>query len=56
MPDTIEQNRSLGDPQTADQPHGGDDRPTLAQAMVPMLDWPSDLFAMFTAEVDDEIE
>jgi hypothetical protein len=35
---------------------GDEDRPTAALAMVPMLDWPTDLFNRFTAEVNDEFE
>jgi len=34
----------------------GERRTTAAQAMVPMLDWPTDLFNTFTAEADDESE
>jgi hypothetical protein len=51
MSDTIEQTALV-----AYDPLGGEDRPTTAQAMVPMLDWPTDLFNKFTAEVDDEFE
>ena len=35
----------------AHNPLEGEDRPTAAKAMVPMLDWPTDLFNTFTAEV-----
>jgi len=55
MPDSIEQTRSLSAIATYDL-RGGEDGPTAAQAMVPMLDWPTDLFNTFTAEVDDELE
>jgi hypothetical protein len=55
MLDTIEQVGSLSAIDTYDL-LGGEDGPTVAQAMVPMLDWPTDLFNTFTAEVDDEIE
>lgn len=49
MLDTIEQTRSMA---TYDPLDG----PTAAQAMVPMLDWPTDLFKTFTAEIEDEFE
>jgi hypothetical protein len=52
MLDTIE---SLSAMMPCD-PLGGEEYPTTARAMVPMLDWPSDLFNAFTAEVDDEFE
>jgi hypothetical protein len=55
MLDTIEQNRSLSAIDTYAL-LGGEDGPTAAQAMVPMLDWPTDLFNTFTAKVDDEFE
>ncbi len=32
------------------------DQPTAAKAMVPMLDWPTDLFDTFTAEIDDSYD
>jgi hypothetical protein len=37
-------------------PREGETRPTAAQAMVPMLDWPTDLFNTFTAEIDDKYD
>lgn len=52
---TIEQTRNLSDL----VPYallGEQDGPAAEQAMVPMLDWPTDLFNTFTAEVDDEFE
>ncbi len=52
MLDTIE---SLGAMATWDT-FVDEDQPTAARAMVPMLDWPTDLFDTFTAEVDDESE
>jgi hypothetical protein len=55
MPDSIKQTRSLSASDTYDL-LGGEDGPTAAEAMVPMLDWPTDLFNTFTAEVDDEFE
>jgi len=33
-----------------------ENRPTAARAMVPMLDWPTDLFNTFTAEIDDNYD
>jgi hypothetical protein len=55
MLDTIEQTRSLSAIDTYNL-LGGEDGPLAAQAMVPMLDWPTDLFNTFTAEVDAEFE
>jgi hypothetical protein len=55
MLDTIERVPNLG-AEMPDDPLGGRTSPTVAQVMVPMLDWPADLFAKFPAEVDDEIE
>lgn len=55
MLDKIEQTNGL----SALVPHYAlrdEDHPTVAQAMVPLLDWPTDLFVTFTAEVDDEFE
>ena len=55
MLDTTDQTLSLGAILAYD-PLGGEDCPTAAQAMVPMQDWPTDLFNTFTNEVDDEFE
>jgi hypothetical protein len=55
MLDTFEQTRSLS-AMVAYDLLGGEDGPLAAQATVPMLDWPTDLFNTFTAEVDDEFE
>ena len=52
MLDTIETLSDIADCNTL----AGEDRPTAARAMVPMLDWPTDLFNKFTAEIDDELE
>ena len=55
MLDTIEQTQGV-DGMLAFDPSAGENYPTIARAMVPMLVWPSDLFHTFTAEVDDEFE
>ena len=55
MLDTIEQTRSLN-AMVAYDLLVGEDGPTAEHAMVPMLDWPTDLFNTFTAEIDDEFE
>jgi hypothetical protein len=52
MLDTMEQTRITATYDLLE----ADDRPTVGEAMVPMLDWPSDLFNTFTTEVDDEFE
>ena len=55
MLDTIAQTRSLSAGVAYDL-LGGEDGPTAAQAIVPMLDWPTDLFNTLTAEVDEGFE
>ena len=52
MLDTID---SLGAMATWDT-LADEDHPTAARAMVPMLDWPTDLFDTFTAEIDDNYD
>jgi hypothetical protein len=49
MLDIIEQTRSLSGVVTYDL-LGGDDGSTAAQTMVPMLDWPTDLFSRDTVD------
>ncbi len=46
MPDTIKILRALA----AYDPLEGEDCPTTTQAMVPMLDWPADLFSLDAVE------
>ena len=55
MLDTVEQIRSESATAAYDPP-GAENASLTAQAMVPMLDWPTDLFNTFTAELEDDAE
>jgi hypothetical protein len=45
---------SLGDASVVAQEASVNDQPTSAEVMVPMLDWPTDLFKTFTVQYDDD--